>query len=172
MGKYVKCVDDKGNAFNVLELNKIYQVIDEDIIYYELKDNATFWNKSRFEEIPNPQNLVKSSVSEPQKSNKLELSLGEGDKPTPFFSGYFPNFYFKTGDKETPEMEAYDSYINNRVDALVKDYEAKQERSKYCENRVKELEEENSELKAKNNRLQQYIGKILTISSDAVWKET
>ena len=142
MKKYIKCIDNKGNAFNVLELNKLYQVIDEDIIYYELKDNATFWNKSRFEEIPNPQNLVKSSVSEPLKSNKLELLMPVLD--------VIEKLQELKIDKDNVEE------IISRIESE----ETKQEEIKYYENKITILEEEKSKLQKENTFLYSYITKI------------
>ena len=72
--KYVKCIDFTPFWCD-LELNKIYKVIDESKYVYRLEGVSTLWGKSKFEEIPNPQNPVKSSVSEPRKSNKMELLM-------------------------------------------------------------------------------------------------
>ena len=140
--KFVKCIDNKGNAFNVLELNKLYQVIDEDIIYYELKDNATFWNKSRFEEIPNPQNLVKSSVSEPLKSNKLELLMPVLDII-----------------ERLQELEVDKDNIEEMI-ARIESDEAIESSNRWYELKIQELEYENSKLQKENVDLYSYITKI------------
>ena len=140
--KYVKCIDNICNLTDKLELHKIYKVISEYECNYELEGTDTLWGKSRFEEILNSQNPVKSSVSEPLKSNKMELLMPILDII-----------------ERLQELEIDKSSIDDIV-SKIESEETKQEEIKYYENKITILEEENSKLQKENTFLYSYITKI------------
>ena len=144
MGKYVKCVDDE-HSKDTLELNKSYKVIGEIETYYKLEVDNGWWHRTRFEEIPNPQNPVKSSVSEPQKSKKLELLRPVLDIVEALIN-----------------LEVNEEDVENMI-TRIESEGTKQEENKYYENKIELLEEENAELKAKIHNINIDMRNILTI---------
>lgn len=144
MGKYVKCIDDE-HSKDTLELNKSYKVIGEIETYYKLEVDNGWWHRTRFEEIPNPQNPVKSSVSEPINPNKMELLMPVLDII-----------------ERLQELEIDKDNIENII-TKIESEGTKQEEIKYYENKIEQLEEENADLKAKIYNINIDMRNILTI---------
>ena len=147
--KYVKCIDNKEYALGILELQNLYKVTSESNMCYKLEINSPnkWWNKERFEkiEIPNPQNPVKSSVSEPQKSNKMELLMPILDII-----------------ERLQELEIDKDNVEDII-ARIEYEDASEDEIKLLKNKIKELDDENSELKAKIYSMNFDMCDILTI---------
>jgi len=142
--KYVKCTN---NCFSggELILGNTYIITFEDGYNCEIKGSDNLWSKSRFIEIPNPQNLVKSSVSEPLKSNKMELLRPVLDIVEALIN-----------------LEVNEEDVENMI-TRIESEGTKQEENKYYENKIELLEEENAELKAKIYSMNFDMCDILTI---------
>ena len=141
--KYVKCIDNTGFAEDNLKLDKIYKVTGEGELNYELANiDRSYWRKDRFIEIPNPQNPVKSSVSEPLKSNKMELLRPVLDIV-----------------ERLQELEVDKDNIEEMI-ARIESDEAIESSNRWYELKIQELEYENSKLQKENVDLYSYITKI------------
>jgi hypothetical protein len=141
MGKYVKCIDDE-HSKDTLELNKSYKVIGEIETYYKLEVDNGWWHRTRFEEIPNPQNPVKSSVSEPINPNKMELLMPVLDII-----------------ERLQELEVDKDNVEEIISRIESD-EKIESSSRWYELKIQELEYEKSKLQKENKDLYNYITKI------------